>query len=465
MLAEHIRLARDALRARRNPVAPVALLAGNSPEWIAIDLACREAGVALVPLPSFFTSAQIAHALQTTGVQAIFCPGRLYAHAFGFDEQIPYDGVLGLYESAQDRVGAALDGVQKVTFTSGTTAEPKGVCLTAQQQWEVAEAIRDSLAPLDIRRHLNLLPLAVLLENVAGVYAALLSGATTVCPPLAETGLSGASRFNPHVCLDAIERHQAESVILLPQMLHALVAVAAENDPRVRSLKYMAVGGARVPAELIHAARAKGLPVYEGYGLSECGSVVSINVPGADRPGSAGRALPNRCLRIASDGEIEVRGAGGDGIAHYLGEQARKQEWLATGDIGHLDEDGFLFIDGRKKNVLITAYGRNVSPEWLETVLLGTGHVAQAAVFGDGQAYLVGVIVPLAPHISDIDIASAVETANAQLPDYARVHRWLRAEPFTQANGLATANGRPRREAIFNHYRQQIESAYAVQGD
>jgi long-chain acyl-CoA synthetase len=462
MLDKHVRLACEALRRRRKPDAPVAILADNSPEWIAIDLAAQELGIALVPLPSFFTNHQMTHALRAAGVQAIFCGQAGHAFALGFNEVIPFDGELCLYESAQDAAPAALDGVQKVTFTSGTTSDPKGVCLSTAQQWDVANAIAESLAGLGIQRHLNLLPLSVLLENVAGVYTALLSGAANICPPLAETGLFGASRFDPHACLSAIDRYEAESVILLPQMLLALAAVAVPGDPRLRTLKYVAVGGARTPVALIRAARAKGFPVYEGYGLSECGSVVSINLPCADRPGSAGRPLPNRPVRIAADGEVEV---GGRGIARYLGDTSSAQEWLATGDFGHLDADGFLHIDGRKKNVLITAYGRNVSPEWPETVLLGTGVIAQAVVFGDAQPYLVAAIVPLAPHITDEQVDVAVEQANSQLPDYARVERWFRADPFTPENNMATANGRPRREAIRNRYFRQITSAYATHGE
>lgn len=461
-LAHHVRCARDALRARREPGAPVAILADNSPEWIAIDLATQELDVTIVPLPSFFTPAQWMHAVGAAGVEAIFCMRPEHAHALGFTEKIPCDGGLGLYESAQKRSHPNLKGVQKITFTSGTTSEPKGVCLAAQQQWGVAQALQASLAGLGIRRHLNLLPLAVLLENVAGVYTALLSGATNICPPLSEAGLSGASQFDPNACLDAIQRYRAESVILLPQMLQALVAVAAPNDRRLRTLKYVAVGGAKTPVALIHAARSKGLPVYEGYGLSECGSVVSINLPGADNPGSAGKVLPNRRVRIAADGEIEV---GGQGIAHYLGEAPRPTEWLATGDLGHIDGDGFLHIDGRKKNILITAYGRNVSPEWPEAVLLGTGAIAQAVVFGDARPYLVAAIVPLAAHIGNELIQGAVDKANDQLPDYARVRRWFRAEPFSPANSMATPNGRPRRDAILNRYQQQLESAYETSGE
>ncbi len=464
-LRRQIDCVRAALQSRTQPRAPVAILADNSPEWIAIDLATQELGIALVPLASFFTPAQWTHAIQESGVQAIFCMQTEHAMALGFGIKIPCDSALGLYEDESSRKQVDLEGIQKVTFTSGTTSAPKGVCLTTKQQWEVAHALHAGLADMGIRRHLSLLPLAVLLENIAGVYTALLSGATSICPPLSETGLSGASQFDPHACLDAIQKYRAESIILLPQMLQALVAVAKVRDQRIRTLKFVAVGGAKTPAALILAAREKGFPVFEGYGLSECGSVVSLNLPGADRPGSAGKPLSNRKVRIASDGEIEV---GGQGIARYLGQlpaDPTQSGWLPTGDIGHLDSDGFLFISGRKKNVLITGFGRNISPEWPESILLGSGPIAQAVVFGDARPYLVAAIAPLSAQVSPEALQTAVDAANQGLPDYARIHRWIRVEPFSPENGLATANGRPRRDAIGQRHQRQIESLYETSGE
>lgn len=461
-LEQRIRRVCEALEARKQPRAPVAILADNSPEWIAVDLATQALGITLVPLPSFFTPAQWVHAVASSGAQAMFCMHAAHAAALGFSVHVPCASELVLYEMPQEWADAGLEGVQKITFTSGTTSEPKGVCLGSEQQWQVARALHAGLGGMGIQRHLCLLPLPVLLENIAGVYTALLSGATTICPPLAETGLSGAASFDPQVCLGAIQRYRAESVILLPQMLQALVAVAAPRDERIRTLKFVAVGGAKTPAALIKAARDKGFPVYEGYGLSECGSVVSLNLPGADRPGSAGKPLSNRRIRIAADGEIEV---GGQGIAHYLGDPPKPVQWLATGDLGHLDEDGFLHIGGRKKNILITAYGRNVSPEWPEAALLGTGAVAQVVVFGDARPYLVAAIVPLSAQAGADAIQAAVDQANCQLPDYARIRRWIPADAFTPANGLATANGRPRRDAIWQRHERQIEFLYDTRGE
>jgi long-chain acyl-CoA synthetase len=447
---------RQALLARRAPAAPVAILADNSPDWLAIDLCTQEMGITLVPLPLFFTPAQWLHVIADSGAQALFCAQAEQGAQLGFGTASDCGGALALCEAAQGATRPALDDVQKITFTSGTTSTPKGVCLSTRQQWDVARALHASLGALDLRRHLCLLPFAVLLENIAGPYTAMLSGATTICPPLAETGLSGASGFDPQLCLDAIARYQANSIILLPQMLQALVAVAAPNEARIKSLKFVAVGGAKTPARLIAAARAAGFPVYEGYGLSECSSVVALNLPGAERVGSVGRPLAQRALRIGAGGEIEVGGV----TARYLGQPAAPGTWFGTGDLGHLDADGFLYIDGRKKDILITGYGRNVSPEWPEAALLGSGRIAQAVVVGDGQPYLAALIVPLSAQFNSQQIQAAVDLANADLPDYAQVRRWTLATPFGMANGLATANGRPRRAAIEQHYQQQIAALF-----
>lgn len=461
-LQSQIALVQTALLARKMPTAPVAILADNSPEWIAIDLATQNLGITLIPLPLFFTPAQWMHVIASSGVQAVYCAQPEQAAQLGFGEIVGRLGHLTLCERASAAVSVELAGIQKVTFTSGTTAEPKGVCLSTEQQWDVAHALQSSLASLNIQRHLSLLPLAVLLENIAGIYTALLAGATVICPPLAEVGLRGASGFDPDACLSAIALYQAESIILLPQMLQALVAVAGPHDARIATLKFVAVGGAKTPPALIEAARNKGFPVYEGYGLSECSSVVALNVPGADRAGSVGKPLSNRRVRIAADHEIEV---GGMQAARYLGQAPANVEWMATGDIGHLDEDGYLFIDGRKKDILITGFGRNISPEWPESVLLGTGAFAQAIVFGDAQPFLIALVVPLSPAIDTATMHSAIDAANRALPDYARVRHWLVVAPFSAASGLATVNGRMRRQLIWQRYQEQALPLFEQSGE
>ena len=465
----------EALLKRKNPKAPVGILADNSLEWIAIDLATQEIEAALVPLPSFFTPAQCLHAIKSSGMQSIFCSHEDVVRNLGFIFQNQYAGELKLFES-MSVLSSIVDQpnlveVQKITYTSGTTSEPKGVCLSTDQQWSVAQSIEQALSSLQIKRHLSVLPLSVLLENIAGVYTALSCGAENICVPLSEVGLHGSSHFDADTCIAAIEKYQAESIILLPQMLQAIVARSTKQDSRLKSLKFVAVGGGKTPVALIKTAKAMGIPVYEGYGLSECASVVALNTPKDERIGSVGKVLSNRIVRVSKDGEIEVKNVG---LPHYLesaegltnnltsNPTSADDAWLPTGDLGHLDDEGFLYLDGRKKNVLITSFGRNISPEWPESLLLGSGLFRQAMVIGDGQAQLSALLVTSKDGLSDEVIEAGVTSANQDLPDYAQIKHWLLAdEPFTPKNGLATANGRLKRELIKEKFNDQIELLYA----
>ena len=462
-LATRVEAAREALRDAVGTGGAVGLLCDNGPEWIAVDLAAHAAGLALVPIPDFFTAKQVAHALEAAGARALACADATRAAAFGFAAEGASLGSSTVFTSANSRRVAEMpDAAHKITFTSGTTAEPKGVWLSMDAQARTAHALASSMRGLGISRHLCALPLPVLLENVAGVYTALALGAECVCPPLEEVGLSGASGFDAARFLDALARYRPHSVIVLPQMLRVLVASLPAGPPfdsRVSSLKLVAVGGATTAPALIAAARARGLPAYEGYGLTECASVVSLNLPGADRPGSVGRALPHVRVRIGREAELEARTGGGVG---YLGAAERTAgEWLRTGDLGAIDAEGFISITGRSRNVLVTSFGRNVSPEWPEALLMESGAIAQAVVFGDARPWLCAVLVPSASRIPDDELGAAVDRVNTALPDYARIGHWVRAHgPFTASNTLATANGRARREAIHARYAQALESAY-----
>jgi long-subunit acyl-CoA synthetase (AMP-forming) len=416
----------------------------NGPAWIVADLAALRAGVVHVPLPLFFTDEQQAFVLGAAGADALLeeaAPGALSAQV------LP---VAGQRLALGRRVVTAAPvpgGTRKITFTSGTTATPKGVCL-GDAMLGVADGLRQALAPLAVRRHLCVLPLPLLLENVAGVYAPLAAGATVVVPGADSVGLTGSSGFAPAALDAAVRRHRAESVIVLPQMLRAWSAWrSAVRAGPLPTLKFVAAGGARVGSTAIAQARLAGLPAFEGYGLSEAGSVQTLNLPHADRPGSAGKPLPHARVRIDADGQVW---AAGSLMLGYLGSDGSTlPAWLATGDLGRIDADGFLHIEGRRRNVLITSYGRNVSPEWVESELQASPTIAHAVVFGDGQPALGAVLWPARAPAGDDQLAQAVAHINERLPDYARIARWVRGRsPFTAAAGMATANGRPKRDAI-----------------
>ncbi|MCY1283248.1 2-succinylbenzoate--CoA ligase [compost metagenome] len=301
--------------------------------------------------------------------------------------------------------------------------------------------------------YLAVLPLAVLLENL-GIYAALLAGACVTLLPQRQLGIRGASGVDWPKLLATLVLSGAESLILVPQLLLGLVTAIERGHLGAGQFRFVAVGGARVSPDLLTRAASVGLPVFEGYGLSECASVVCLNRPGANRPGSVGRPLPHVRVRLADDGEVQVSGCA---LLGYLGEPPFAGEWWPTGDLGEFDADGYLHLKGRRKHQFITSFGRNVNPDWVEAELTQRGVIAQAFVHGEGLPGNLALLWPLDPACTDQALADAVASANSSLPDYARIKAWHRLErPFSTADGLLTANGRPRREAILAHYRTTL---------
>jgi long-chain acyl-CoA synthetase len=441
----------------------LATVLDNTPAFVALDEAALRHGIVHVPLPQFFSAAQMQHALRAAGVDTLLLLPPALARAWP-DLAWAACEVAGepLLRARLDAAAVAMpDDTAKISFTSGTTGAPKGVCLSAVALQRVAQGLVEAMAPLRIERHLNVLPFAVLLENIAGLMAPRLQGATVLTLPLHDLGLSGSSSFDAARFQAVVEQQQPHSLILLPQMLRAWCAQLMHTGQRApSSLKLVAVGGASVGAALIQAAQALGIPACEGYGLSEGASVQTLNLPGAQRPGSAGRVLPHARLRIADDQEILVAGSLFSG---YLGDSAPVPEWWPSGDLGYIDGDGYLHVSGRKKNLLITAYGRNVSPEWVETALRSQPALLQAVVFGDGEAALSAVLWPLRPEADDATLQAAVDAANATLPDYARIARWTRGRAaFDVRSGLATANGRPQRAAIHQHHADALADELTI---
>ena len=456
-------IARLADRLREDAPRAIAILADNGKAWALADLAAQAAGIPCIPLPLFFSPVQMAHVLKVAAIDHVLTdqPRQLLAalQQPGLSVE-PFYGALQQVRLPPAAPAAALPaGTRKVTFTSGTTGEPKGVCLGQDTMETVAESLRLASAASRDDRHLCLLPLSTLLENIGGLYTALLAGATTCLPGLAAVGLSGSSGLDADRLVAALGEWQASTAIMVPQMLQAVVAAARAGTPLPRRLRYLAVGGAPVAARLLEDAHALGLPVHEGYGLSECASVVAVNRPGECRPGSVGKPLPHLRLDFADDGEILVRDLRWLG---YLGEAAAPPapDVIATGDLGAVDADGFLFLTGRKKNLFVTSFGRNVAPEWVEGELAADPAIAQAAIFGEARPFNCAVIVRR-PGTPPEAIDAALETANRRLPDYAQVRAWIPAdEPFTAGNGLSTSNGRLRRAAILGQYAAQIDALY-----
>ena len=187
--------------------------------------------------------------------------------------------------------------------------------------------------------------------------------------------------------------------------------------------------------------------------------MVSLNSPRHDRIGTSGRILPHAEVR-ERDGEIEVSGN------TFLGYLDQPDSWgpttVSTGDTGTVDADGYLTIKGRRKNMLITSFGRNVNPEWVEGQLFASGYFQQVVVVGDARPACAALLYPVQVDVTDVEIQAVVDAANCELPDYARVEHWLRLqEPLSLTNGLSTENGRPRREKIQERYARNIDQLYS----
>jgi long-subunit acyl-CoA synthetase (AMP-forming) len=441
------------------PGRRMGLLLDNGPAWVVADLAALLRNITCVPLPNFFTDEQLVHAMRDAEIDCLLTdqPGRV--------ERLVADIVrspvtvagepLTLGSLAAVAPAHVPSDCAKITYTSGSTGEPRGVCLTRRALEDKAETLARATAAGPGDASLCVTPLSTLLENIGGIYVPLLAGAVCHVLPLRVVGLAGSSGLDVAQMMRALNACRPSSVIVIPQQLRALLAAVARGACLPGSLRFIAVGGAPVANDLLLRAEQAGLPVYQGYGLSEAVSVVALNTTDANRTGSVGRPLAGVTVRIAPDGEIMVRGTL---FAGYLGHPPMNGAELATGDLGYVDDDGYLYVVGRKKNAYATAYGRNVSPEWIEGELLNQGAVAQAVVFGEASPVNVAVIVPIGG-MRDAEISAAVEVVNRRLPDYARVGRYVLAtEPFSVTNGQLTGTGRPRRDTIAQRYAGTIRS-------
>jgi long-chain acyl-CoA synthetase len=440
-----------------------ALLADNGVPWALADLALHVCGLISVPVPASFTPAQMTHALDDAGIEAVLTDDLALAaqrlHGWEASGISPGSGLHRFVRrlEAADRPEAPC-GTRKITYTSGSTSQPKGVCLSGPALEAIAAAVADATSLLPITRHLCILPLATLLENVAGLYAPLLRGATCVLPSSAATGM-GYGGIDAARLLATLSRERPHSLILVPELLQLLVAAAETGWQVPTSLQFVAVGGARVAGDLLERAEVAGIPVHEGYGLSECASVVCLNTPAARRAGTVGKPLPHVRVRIDAAGQIHVAG---NAMLGYLGAHAPEVvDEIATGDLGYFDRDGFLHLQGRLGDRFITSLGRNVSPEWVESEVAQRLDSRPVLAYGEARSHVVLLVGVAREAVSDTAVSAAIDAANRALPDYARVRRWSRSsQPFSFADGTLTANGRLRREEIHARNANVLDELY-----
>jgi long-chain acyl-CoA synthetase len=411
----------------------IGLLFTKGMDYVVCDLALSFAGKELVPLPEFFSDAQLLHIVHVAQLSDVVADRASAERAKRLG--------LTVHELDAESVTniAPASGAGRIIFTSGTSGKPKGVCLSERQLVASVAALAEASRASAADRYLSVLPNSLLLEQIAGTYLPLSVGAAIHLP--------GVLAASPAGQLAAAEQAGATATVLVPELLAAWVKeLQARGNRAPGSLRFIAVGGAPIPQRLAAAAWQHGLPVYEGYGLSECSSVVCVNRPDARRAGTVGRPLSNVAVAI-DEGEIVVSGP--TVMNGYVGEPQLSGSWH-TGDLGHFDADGFLIVTGRKDDVIVTAAGRNISPEWVEDIIAADSRVGRCVVVAH-ERELVALIIPTDASVCDDSPAmhDLVASAARALPDYAKPRRYLAMsdQEFRRLD-LLTANSRPRRSEV-----------------
>ncbi|WP_331738869.1 AMP-binding protein (plasmid) [Streptomyces sp. NBC_00727] len=458
--------------------ARVGLLAENSPEWVVADLAALFAGAVEIPVPTAFAAEQAASLLESADLCLVDDAGtRALARWAGTSavkvlpggcEVRPVDLPALLAEAfrpADLRNPSGDEGVIKVIHTSGTTSAPKGVQIRRHGLDALLTSLRARTGTALFERYLSIVPLSLLIEQVAGLYMPFLAGGSVSFLPPGTALVGTAADAGPRML--ALLRQARPTALVVPPTVAGLFLALCEEAPgesvTERHLRifghegpvFIACGGAPVPAEILQRLDAFGLTVHEGYGLSENSSVVSWNFPGEVRFGTVGRPLDHVQVELAEDGELLIRSTSlfagytrEDPSSVVVDEQGR----LHTGDLAEIDEDGYLRITGRKKSLIITAGGRNVSPEWVEARYRELGFVRESAIVADALEEVHGLFVVEAgldpdtareridafgrERLSAIERAAVVHLMTEDDPDYAHCF---------------TVTGRPRRDVIRDH--------------
>jgi long-chain acyl-CoA synthetase len=360
------------------------LLAGKSVVPINFLLGERETAhvIADSGIDTVLTIPQLAGKLAGSPLKVIDLP-QLMKHAAG---AAAATGAVGTPVAAPVFPKTAPDDLAVLMYTSGTSALPKGVMLTfGNLQTDVESAIQ--YAKLEGKhRFLGILPLFHSTGLLATLLAPTLLGAQTVY----------IARFSPVATLAAIREHRISIMVAVPSMYAAIVRMKDARPDDFAHMYAALSGGEPLPAAVREAYQQKfGKPLYEGYGLTETIGPIAFNVPDAVRPGSVGRLIPGSEAKITDDngnalpqgqtGEIWLRGPmimkGYYNLPQATSDALTSDGFFKSGDIGHLDADGYLFITGRKKELIIVA-GEKAVPREIEEVLLKHPAIADAAVVG-----------------------------------------------------------------------------------
>ena len=544
-LEEVRRVAAGLVAAGVQPGDRVALMSRTRYEWTLLDYAVWYSGAVSCPVYASSPVEQLRWILEDSGAVAAVVetpelaarareasPG--LAHLWVVDDTEGPGAVAVLEELGrglpadeleQRRTAVRADDVATIIYTSGTTGHPKGCVLTHRSfhvGLEVTLAELGDLFAEDDASTLLVLPMAHVFARVVQV-GAFKAQVTLGHTPDVRTLPRDLQSFQPTFLLgvprvferlfNAVSQQAAsdgrgrqfdaatESAIRWSQALDHGRAGPLLRDrhalhdrlvhPRVRAAlggrcRFLVSGGAPLGERLAHFFRALGVPVLEGYGLTETTAAVTVNLPDTLRIGTVGRPLPGTSLRVAEDGELLVRGEqlmrgywqDPEATATAIGPGG----WLRTGDVGEIDDEGFVRVTGRKKEILVTASGKNVAAGALEERVRDHPLVDQCLVVGDGRPY-VAALVTVDPEawaewsarngvrgrLADLtddgrlrdEVQAAVDAANATVSQAEAIRRFaIVPVPWTEETGELTPSLKLRRNVVQRRFRAAIEGLY-----
>ncbi|MCC6652905.1 MAG: long-chain fatty acid--CoA ligase [Candidatus Eisenbacteria bacterium] len=414
-----------------------------------------------------------------------------------------------------------------IIYTSGTTGDPKGAMLSHAN---IASNVEASLKVVDLNerdRCLSFLPLCHIFERMAGLYCMLQAGATIAYAQSLETVAADAMEVHPTILTgvprfyEKVYARVMENALASPPIrknvffwgLHVGVAVARLHfkgrkpsgflalqhaiadklvGAKVRArvggnLRFCISGGAPLGPKVMEFFFAVGIPIAEGYGLTETSPVICLNPPGREKPGAVGPALPGVEVRIAEEGEILTRGP--HVMMGYFRNDAAtaasiRDGWFHTGDVGHFDEDQYLVITDRLKDLLVTAGGKKVAPQPFEGRLKTSKWISEAVMLGDQRPFCIGLLVPnfvvleteakahgwahnnrheLLSHPDVLAIYQReIDRLNADLASFEQIKKFaLLDRELSQDAGELTPTLKVRRRIVTQKFASQIEALYA----
>ncbi len=449
----------------------VLLYAGNSTHWAAAYFAILARGAVVVPLNPQSPPEQLERIVVSAEPRLLLrSSGRPWPGTPMVSFEI--EGITGPQhrsEAAQPGEATEPDSLAEIVYTSGTTGDPKGVMLTHANLLANLEAAAEAV-PLSASDHvISLLPLFHMYGQMTSLLCPLWHGsAVTYLPSPSSRVIRETLAHTPatHLVtipefLKKVMERLEENIARLPRFLRRLLR--ARIRARVsRTLRTIVSGGAALDAEVERKWRDLGLEVLQGYGLTETSPVISSNTRDAYKPGSVGRALRGIELRLAPDGEILVHGP--NVTPGYFHDRGRTREtfqdgWFRTGDAGRIDDEGFLYVFGRKKYMILTGSGENIYPEDLEAEINKIAGVQDSAVVGLEEAGRTIVYAVLLGE--DCDGDAVIAEANRHLASHQQIMRWSR---WPQADFPRSATRKVRKEEVIASLQSHGKASPGVTG-